>query len=768
MPPVAQLTVAFAAGLLAGRAVSGPWWLPALAFLPALGTARRAPWAAVIVLACGAGLAHGGLVAARAAAGCTAIWDLGRHAAIVRIGDGPAGSGLADAVVRHAPEGCAGRIRLRFGAVPFPSGSTLVVVGWHQPGAALRVERYRVLGGTPSPRFRIRDAVGRRIASLYGARAPIVDALVLGRRGDIDPQLRAEFVASGLAHLLAISGLHVGIIAAWIAVLGRVVGLGSRAVWLSAAGAWGYVLLLGFPAPATRAATFVAIGALARARQRHPRGGAVLAVAVLVVLAVDPAAVAQVGAWLSVAAVWGTAEAAAVLRRLRRPHPAVRLLAASVGAVLATAPITAWVFGQVSLAGVVTNLVAVPLAGITVPGILASLLGGGLLAGGTGVTLAVLERVAALGARLPFGVVGGDPGLPFALPWVGILGAGLWLVRVRPTWPVAVRRAAAMLALAVWAGLARDVWTRDRYAGLTLYVLDVGQGDAIALRSPRGRWMLVDAGPRIGGRDAGRTVVAPFLRRQGVRSLDLLVVTHGDADHVGGAPSVLAAVPAEVVMEPGQPLGSTPYLEFLEAVDVAGAAWRPARVGDAVDWDGVRLEVLHPSERWLRGEVRANENSVVLHVSFGAFDALLTGDAGLPVESAVLPAVSQVEVLKIGHHGSAGSTGTPFLAAAAPKVALISVGENGYGHPAAEVMARLAEGRIPAYRTDRGGMVTVRSDGMYFEVLQTPSSSRLPRLLCPSRDSSPSRASSSSRNACSPKPRGSLPTSYTTWPSRPR
>ena len=768
MPPVAQLTVAFAAGLLAGRAGSGPWWIPALILLPAVGIARRAPWAAVVVLACGVGLAHGTLVAARETAGCAAIWDGGRHAAIVRIGDAPGGSGLTDATVRHAPEACAGPIRLRLGAGVAPSGATLVVVGRHQPGTALRVERYRVLERVPSLRFRLRDAVGRRIARLYGPRAPIVDALVIGRRGDIDPQLRAEFVASGLAHLLAISGLHVGIIAAWIAVLGRTLGLGWRAMWLSAVGAWGYVLLLGFPAPATRAATFVAIGALARARQRHPRGGAVLAVAVLVVLAVDPGAVGQPGAWLSVAAVWGTAEAGAVLRQLRRPHPVLRLLAASVGAVVATAPITARVFGQVSLAGVVTNLIAVPLASITVPGILASLVGGGVLAGGAGLTLAVLERVAALGARLPFAVVSGDPGVPFAMPWVVMLGLGLWLVRVRPTWPVAARRAAAVLAVAVWAGLARDVWTRDRYDGLTLYVLDVGQGDAIALRSPRGRWMLVDAGPRIGGRDAGRTVVAPFLRRQGVRSLDLLVVTHGDADHVGGAPSVLAAVPATTVMEPGQPLGSAPYIEFLEAVDATGAAWRAARVGDAVDWDGVRLEVLHPSDRWLMGEIRANENSVVLKVSFGAFDALLTGDAGLPVEAAVLDAVSQVEVLKIGHHGSAGSTGAPLLAAAAPKVALISVGENSYGHPAAEVLSRLAEARIPSYRTDRGGMVTVRSDGMYFEVLQTPSSSRLPRFLCPNRDSSRSRASSSNRNACFPKPQASLPTSYTTWPSPPK
>jgi competence protein ComEC len=203
-------------------------------------------------------------------------------------------------------------------------------------------------------------------------------------------------------------------------------------------------------------------------------------------------------------------------------------------------------------------------------------------------------------------------------------------------------------------------------------------------------------------------------------------------------------------------------------VDAAGSDWRAARAGDVVDWDGVRLEVLHPSDRWLRREVRANENSVVLRVSFGAFDALLTGDAGLPVESALRSALSRVEVLKLGHHGSASSTGEAFLAGVDPKVALLSVGENRYGHPAPDVMARLAARRVAIYRTDRQGTVTVRSDGMYFEVLEASPPSWLPRFLCPRRDSSPSRASSSSRSACSPRPRGSLPTSYTTWPSPPR
>jgi competence protein ComEC len=365
------------------------------------------------------------------------------------------------------------------------------------------------------------------------------------------------------------------------------------------------------------------------------------------------------------------------------------------------------------------------------------------------------------------GVVAGDPGVAFMAPWAGGLLAAVWLVRRRPTWPVLTRRVLWALAAASWAAVARDWWARDRYPGLTLHVLAVGQGDAIALRSPHGRWGLVDAGPRTMGVDAGRSVVAPFLRRQGVRSLDFVVVSHGDADHLGGVPSVLAAVPTALVLEPGQPLGTDLYGEYLRVVDQTGASWRAAREGDVLQWDGVRIEVLHPSAAWVRREARPNENSVVLRVTYGEFDALLSGDAGLPVESLLVGRLSRVELLKVGHHGSPGSTGGPWLTALGPRVAVVSVGVNGYGHPAPGVLARLAAHGVAVFRTDRGGTVTVRTDGRYLGIDQGgafPPGGIACRLL----DWLPSRASSSSRSGCSPKRPGSSPTSFTTWPSPPR
>jgi competence protein ComEC len=766
VPPVAQFTFAYAAGLWAGRLAFPPVAALLVAAPPIALLWRVAPWRAVLLAAALAGALRGSAARLAAATDCAVTWQPGRHAVLVRLADGPDTRGLARGAVLHAPEGCGGALLLRLPS-PLPSGAALLGVGQYAGRGALRLEHVRLLQGGRSPRYALRDAVSARIARLYGPRAPLVDALVTGRRSGIDGALRADFSAAGLAHLLAISGLHVGIVAAWLVLLVRTLRAGRWSWPLTAAATWGYVAFLGFPAPAARAATFITVHAVARARQRHPRGAAVLAVSALVVLALNQDAVAATGAWLSFAAVWGTTTAIRLLPRGRRGAFG-SLLAASVGATLATAPITALTLGAVAPVGVLANLAAVPLAGVAVPGVFASLIGGGPLAAGTGLVLAAIERIAQVAARVPLGHLQGTPGPALAAPWLALLGAALWWQRRRPAWRLLERRVAVVAAVGAWAAVGIARWPAAGYDGLSLYVLDVGEGDAIALRSPRGHWMLVDGGPRTPGDDAGRRVVVPFLRRHGARALDLVVASHGDADHLGGLPAVLAAMPTGSVIEPGQPLGTALYREFLAAADRAEATWRAARAGDRIEFDGVRVDVLHPSADWRRREVRTNENSVVLRVSYGAFDVLLTGDAGTAVEAALAGRVSQVEVLKVGHHGSAGGTSPAWLAAVAPRAAVLSVGPNGFGHPAAEVLARLAAHAVDVYRTDRGGTVTIRSDGRYFAVSQAPAGDRLRRFACPLLDWLRSRASSSSKSACSPRPPGSSPTSYTTWPSPPR
>jgi len=588
---------------------------------------------------------------------------------------------------------------------------------------------------------------------------------VLGRRDNLPPEIRQRFVDAGLAHLLAISGLHVGIIAAWLLLIARRA-VGRRRAWtVSVVATWMYVVFLGFPAPAIRAAAFISIGALARARQRHPSAGAVLAVAVLVVLAVDPRAIVAVGAWLSVSAVWGTSWAGRLVRWRGQGATALRLATASAGAVIATAPITAFAFGTVSLAGLVTNLVAVPLAGVVVPGVFGSLVLGAPLAAGAGLALALLERIAALGGRIPGGHFVGVAGWEFAAPWVALLLSVVWLARLRLGRPVLRRMAVASgVAWVVLAVAARRPSPDGRT--LSVYILDVGQGDAIALRTPAGHWLLVDAGPRGPSGDAGRRVVAPFLRSRSVTTLSAMVVTHGDADHVGGAAYVAGEFAPRLVLEPGQPLGSSPYMEFLGVVDSAGLTWQAARAGDTLVLDSVTVAVLHPTADWVGEQFDPNENSVVLRVGYGCFDAVLTGDAGVPVERELRGTDVEADVLKVGHHGSSSATSAAWLQAVRPKVALISVGRrNRYGHPAAEVLGRLADQHVPVWRTDRGGSVTIETDGRYLTLSQGQPTNLGEVLRCTIRRLLRSSDSSSSRRSCTRRPLVSLPTCSTTSPS---
>jgi competence protein ComEC len=383
--------------------------------------------------------------------------------------------------------------------------------------------------------------------------------------------------------------------------------------------------------------------------------------------------------------------------------------------------------------------------------------------------LSGIERTATIAAGIPGGHFAGEPGLWFALPWVAVLVATLWARHHRPTWIVARRRLTVSAVGAAWVGIAVVAVPLARHAPLEIHVLDVGQGDAIAIRTPQNHWALIDAGPRTPVRDAGREVVLPFFRRQGVRRLDLLIATHADADHLGGMPTVIRQLDPQLMLENGQPTGTNLFLEHLAALDEGGVPWHAARLGDTLVIDSVTIAVLHPTSRWVETHQETNENSVVLRVTYGAFDAVLTGDAGMPAESALVGQVLPSEVLKIGHHGSAGASSAPWLAAVHPTVAVISVGEkNSYGHPAPATLQRIAAAGAAVRRTDQGGTVTIGTDGRTFWVEQQRQHSLTERVRCLLASWLPSSVSSSSRNDCTVGQRVNYLTFSTTLRSRPR
>jgi len=717
-PPILYLTIGFAAGLAAALHGVELRVTALLVLCAAALLLRRAPLGAALGVMLVAGVLWGGAAVREQRASCAGLWSrtAATRSAVVQLTDPVAASGgVAEGMVRGGP--CGGALTIRWPEAHAAHGGTTWVVAGRflgdEASGVLVARRVRALDATPRGRGALRDRVAERSHALFGTRAPLVDALVIARRTELDAELRERYARSGLAHLLSISGLHVAFFAAWFNVLLVRLRLSARARFLAGTAVMlGYIWLLGFPAPATRSGAMLIGLDVARLRQRivAPRG--LVALTALCVMLGDPWAVQSVGAWLSVGAV------AAVIwagRATERQSKIVRLLAPAAAATLITAPITAYAFGTVAPIGVIANLAAIPLAGLAVPGLMVSLLVSSTwLAAGAGLCLALLDLVAKTAAALPGGHFIMIAGPRAAAVWSGILVLAWWLWNTpRRRWTIAARASftAAILSLTA---LFRAFPRLSDCRCLTVSFLDVGQGDAIALRSPAGRWLLIDGGPKGPQGDAGRRVVVPWLRGHGATQLAAIVATHAHLDHFGGLPAVLDVFDPAFVLEPGEPVPDPGYLGFLGAVESDGAEWRPARSGDRLELDGVTIDVLSPDSAWAASQTDINEESVVLLVTYGGTRLLLAGDAGMPTEAHLAGHVGHVALLKVGHHGSRGATSDRWLDELRPEDAVISVGaRNRYGHPAPETLGRLRTHGVTVLRTDERGTITftVSSNG---------------------------------------------------------
>lgn len=589
-------------------------------------------------------------------------------------------------------------------------------------GVLVRRATVQRIGGGPWL-LRLRAAAARSIDATFGHDAPIARALLVADASGIPPDVRERFAAAGLVHVLSISGLHVAIIAAAARLLMAALRRGQRDAELGTLLLVAlYVAVIGLPPPAVRAAAMLAAGAASRLLQRPSSSWAALAVGAALPLLLDPRTVLDLGWQLSVAGMGALLGADALARRhLRRRvagwrYGVTRELLAGVVAGLVTLPLVAWHIGRVSLVGPLTNIAATPLVAVLQPALfLAMLLGPApslarFVADAAHPVLVAFDWVARAGAAVPFASVAVAPSLVVAVPLAGFATALLVACAVR-RWATPLAAALACLALAAW------VPARMPGApGLAeLHMMDVGQGDALALRTPRGRWVVLDAGRAWRGGDAGRTTVAPYLRRRG-GEVAAFILSHPHADHAGGAATVLRALKPRVYVDPGFVAPSGPYAESLREAERAGTAWRRARPGDSLVVDGVVVTLLAPDSAWAASLRDANDASIVAMVRVGAVRFLLMGDAEQAEEAWLVGRARddalRADVLKVGHHGSRTSSGAALVARVRPRVALVSVGRgNAYGHPSASVMARLAAAGAQVLRTDELGSVVVRTDG---------------------------------------------------------
>ncbi len=586
-------------------------------------------------------------------------------------------------------------------------------------------------------------------------RAGVVAALVTGDQAAIERSDWDVFRAAGVSHLMSISGLHVTMFA-WLA--SAIVGWAWRrsALWgfngalrwpAAHVGAWSglvlatfYALFSGWGVPAQRTLLMLGVMLLLRLSVRQWPGALVWLMACTVVLACDPWALLQPGFWLSFVAVGVLmAHAPATLRAndpntgapqrdaqnaptwratttpLHREHrwgawalldwgaPWARMVGAKLQALLreqatvtlALAPLTLLFFGQVSLVGLLANLLAIPWVTLVVTPL--AMLGVGVPWAWDAAAWALMPLQVVLGWLATWPMATWSSAMPpWGLALLALLGAVGLVLRLPLSWKL-------LCLPLLWPVL---FWSPPRPApgSFELLAADVGQGNAVLVRTAT-HSLLYDAGPRYSAEsDAGHRVLVPLLSQMGER-IDTLMLSHRDSDHTGGAAAVLA-------MQPQAALWSS--LEDEHSLHALRPGWTRCQTGQAWVWDGVRFEVLHPAAApgpLVRAR-KPNEVSCVLRISTPQASVLLAGDIEVAQELALVQSgLAPVDVLLVPHHGSKTSSSLPFLQALQPRLALVQAGyRNRFGHPAESVVARYRGEGIALIESSRCGAATWRSN----------------------------------------------------------
>lgn len=575
----------------------------------------------------------------------------------------------------------------------------------------------------------VRDYLREKITEfLKGDEAELARAMVLGERMGINRTLNENFMKSGTIHILAVSGLHIGFLAGILMTLASLLRIPRRyRFFLIAPVLIVYAFIVGMTPSVTRAVIMAIVVLFGLFLQRKSRLINSLGFAALIILVFSPSQFFSPGFQLSFAAVLSIAFFyERMSASISKSHPAlvekpglnsvVSVSLLTISASLGTVPLVAYYFNIVSLIGIFTNLLVVPLAGIFISLSFTFLLFSFFFPWAASIYAAAAQIVG-------FSILGiNSLAASFSLSSLRIGDAGMLFGTLYLVWLMAVflfgkRSITKKSIFAVLLGANMIIWTgifthRDT---ARLYVLDVGQGDAIYVELPDGRNMLVDTGVKFGRYDAGARVIVPFLKKRGVDHLDYLIITHLHGDHIGGAVSVLRSLKVRKFVYPEQVSRSKTWINSLASVRALNIPAATVLAGTVLD-SGLlyRIYVLHPNRKYVGKAGLAtrrsfNDGSIVLKVCVGNQSILLTGDIESRVEHDLVGIYHEFlasRILKVGHHGSLTSSSREFLESVNPNYAVISVGAgNGFGHPSSEVLDRMKRGCVDFMRTDSVGAV---------------------------------------------------------------
>jgi competence protein ComEC len=583
---------------------------------------------------------------------------------------------------------------------------------------------------------RARAEIGRRFDSmLTEEQAGFLKGILLGARGQIPAEKRNRFSRAGVYHILAISGLHVGIISGicfLLLTILRIPPFPKVFIVLS------ILLIYGFLAgmkPSIQRAIVMAVSimlATAMARKIDVVNLLYLLAAFLAFL--SPHSLWNIGFQMSFLATWGILVLYPALyrglhflrpRRFAVPHFLLQIALVSLCAQAPLVPVIASSFHSLSPISPIANMIVLPVTSILIPTGLIS-----LIVQPVSLILSIpFFEVTAMLIEILFSAVNWFSNCSVAALRVSSFGtigtvsyysilflASLCLER-------RIKRETTLLFLLLISTTLTVLSLFSHERSLRVSYLDVGQGDCTVIEFPTGEIMIMDGGPARGQWDAGRAVIDPYLLDRGFDQIDLLSFSHPQLDHVGGFPSLMNRYRIRALLEPGQPNPLDSYLTILEdSIERKILVCWPRR-GDSFSVGAAELRVLHPSPDWIDeypDQDNVNNASLVIKLTYRGVSFLMTGDIGIEVETDLRSHIGEqlaADVLKVSHHGSRYSTTAPFLDSVNPRVAVISVGRhNNFGHPSPTVLSAMRERGVDVFRTDIEGAIVFVVGDAGFEV----------------------------------------------------
>ena len=576
-----------------------------------------------------------------------------------------------------------------------------------------------------STQSKIRSLFEDKLGDNYG----LLTALILGDKSSVDPEIRSDFTDTGVIHVLAVSGLHVGYVLLILMSMGKIM----RIPWgwdrlFIIIGLVCFCILTGGKPSVVRASTMAGLYILTPVVNRTGNLWNTIFLSALIILLFDPLYIQDLGFILSYTAVASIIllyqfvqtvlpDPLKIVNIKNKPTQFVwGLFLVSLSAQLGTLPITAIHFDRIPIISLIANLVVVPIIGILVAtGFTIMLLGwipfvGNLIGETAWLTTEIITWIAAQFSELPFAYVS-----VHQLEWPWALGYYILLMTFILLCLPKFRRYSLISGL-IW--ISGWIIIPSTPKEMDVVFMDVGQGDATIVRLPNEKTILIDGGQRFGNRDYGASVVIPVLNHLNIKQIDWMIMSHPHSDHIGGLISIIEVMKIDSVYDSYLDMDTWTYTSLMDSLASRSVGIRRPSPGEVIELDKDLSMLIFAPDSATVSKSHINDASIVFKLVYGETSFLFTGDMESNGEASLLHFDSQldVDVLKVGHHGSKTSTTDPFIKLVSPELTVVSVGyKNKFRHPSEAVLERIKQHTDRIHRTDQSGALWLRSNGKYIK-----------------------------------------------------